>query len=379
VSVAEPAGAGLDVALEQTGPIPLAVDLRCPPGELLALVGPSGSGKTTVLRTIAGLYRPQRGHVRCGGRSWLDTGRGIDLPPQHRAVGLVFQDYALFPHLSVTGNVAAALGHLPREQRRERITRLLEQVNLDGLQARRPQTLSGGQQQRVAIARALARDPAVLLLDEPFSAVDQVTRHKLRRELAQLRASLQIPVVLVTHDLDEAAMLCDQMCILHRGESLQHGPPLEVMRRPHDVQVARLVDMPNVFDGEVCEQRSEPALTCVRWLGMVLEARAQPGFAPGQRVAWAIPSAAIILHRRDRPSRGERENPVDGFIERMVPMGESASVTLRIGGDAGPRLSLSVPMHVAERNRLAQGGAARVSLRADAIQIMPWEAAQGPD
>ena len=140
--------------------------------------------------------------MHCANQRWFDTATGICLSPQQRSVGLVFQDYALFPNLSVHGNVQAALGHLPKAQHASRINELLSLVNLSGLKHRRPQSLSGGQQQRVAIARALARDPAVLLLDEPFSAVDQVTRRKLREELAQLRGSLQIPVVLVTHDLE---------------------------------------------------------------------------------------------------------------------------------------------------------------------------------
>ena len=208
---------GLSVRLEQRAPIPLDAGLEVAAGELLALVGPSGSGKTTVLRCIAGLHRPAAGHVRCGDAAWFDAAAGIDLPPQARSVGLVFQNYALFPHLSALENVATALGHLPREARGARASALLDRVHLAGLEARRPAELSGGQQQRVAVARALAREPKVLLLDEPFSAVDQVTRRKLQRELAELRRGLAIPMILVTHDLEEAAMLADRLALLHHG------------------------------------------------------------------------------------------------------------------------------------------------------------------
>ena len=371
--MAEPApgGDGLEVVLAQPGPIPLDVTLACPAGELLALVGPSGSGKTTVLRTIAGLYRPREGRVRCGDQTWLDTGAGTALPPQRRRVGMVFQDYALFPHLDVRANVTAALGHLSRDRRRDRANALLEQVNLAGLEDRLPATLSGGQQQRVAIARALAREPQVLLLDEPFSAVDQVTRRKLRRELAALRSALRVPVVLVTHDLEEAAMLADRLCILHHGETLQSGAPLEVLSRPCSVQVARLVDLRNVYEGVVSRHEDDPPVTRLRWRGHELEARRQDRFEPGARVAWTIPGSAVILHRRDRPSRGERENPVAGTVESLVPLGENASVFLRVDGPQAPGITLTVPRHVAERNGLAPGVSARVSLRAEAIHLMP--------
>ncbi len=366
--MAEP---GLDVTLAQDAPIPLAVRLACAPGELLALVGPSGSGKTTVLRTIAGLYRPRDGHVRCNGETWLDTAAGVHRPAQQRRAGLVFQDYALFPHLTVLHNVTAALGHLPRARRRARAEALLDQVNLAGLEDRHPQTLSGGQQQRVAIARALAREPGVLLLDEPFSAVDQVTRRKLRRELAALRTALQAPVVLVTHDLEEAAMLADRLCILHHGETLQSGPPRDVLARPDSMQVARLVDLRNVFEGRVHDHDAAAGVTRIEWRGRLLEARHRPDLPAGAAVSWVIPSAAVILHRRDRPSRGERENPVAGVVESLVPLGENASLDLRVDGPSGESIALSVPLHVAERNALSVGADARVSLRADAIHLMP--------
>jgi molybdate transport system ATP-binding protein len=210
----EGSGAGLAVRLRQTRPIPLDVALACAPGELLALVGPSGSGKSTTLRAIAGLHRTKDGLVCCGGRTWLDTGNGIDLPPHRRSVGFVFQSYALFPHMTALGNVTAALGHRPAGERETRGRELLAQVRLAGLEARRPAELSGGQQQRVAVARALAREPSVLLLDEPFSAVDRSTRERLYRELVELRRGLAIPMVLVTHDLEEAALLADRLrCI----------------------------------------------------------------------------------------------------------------------------------------------------------------------
>jgi molybdate transport system ATP-binding protein len=235
--------AGLSLELRQTGPIPLAVALTCVPGEMLALVGPSGSGKTTVLRAIAGLYRPERGRVRCGGETWLDTAAGIALPPHHRRAGLVFQHYALFPHMTSLANVAAAMGHRPANEREAEARRLLELVHLDGLERRYPAELSGGQQQRVALARALARDPAVLLLDEPFSAVDRRVRRELHGELAAIRAGVRVPILLVTHDLDEAAGLADRLAVIDRGDILQVGVPGEVLARPASARVAEALDL----------------------------------------------------------------------------------------------------------------------------------------
>jgi len=234
---------GLNVRLGQSGPIPLAVDLACDTAELLALVGPSGSGKTTILRSIAGLYWPEEGQVSCGGTTWLDTSARLNVPPHRRRVGLVFQSYALFPHMTALGNVMAALVHRPKAEREEQARSLLSLVHLDGLEHRKPAALSGGQQQRVAVARALARDPAVLLLDEPFSAVDRRTRRHLQDELAALRASLRIPIVLVTHDLDEAAALADRLCVLDAGETLQTGCPADILAAPASARVRKVLDL----------------------------------------------------------------------------------------------------------------------------------------
>lgn len=368
---------GLSARFAQDAPIPLDAELHCAAGELLALVGPSGSGKSTILRTIAGLCRPRRGRVVCDGEIWLDTEKNLDLPPQGRPVGLVFQHYALFPHLTALDNVTIALASLPRAVRRERAKDLLELVHLGGLEERRPAELSGGQQQRVAVARALAREPRVLLMDEPFSAVDQVTRRKLQRELVQLRRSLNIPIVLVTHDLEEARMLADRLAILHRGTTLRCGPPQEILARPGDALVARLVGLTNLFEGVVREHRPESGFTIVEWSGRLLEARHDPAYGPGTRVTWVIPPENVILHRRDRPSRGERENPVSGVVDEFIPLGELTSATVLVDGASELPLSFMVPTHVARRNGVTSGVTVTVSLLAEGIHLMPAERGAG--
>ncbi|MFN4015570.1 MAG: molybdenum ABC transporter ATP-binding protein [Reyranella sp.] len=219
----------LDVMARADAPIPLDVSFRVEPGELMALVGHSGSGKSTILRTIAGLWRPSQARVRVNGTTWLDTDSKIALPPHERRVGIVFQSYALFPHMTAEANVAVAMDHLTGAARQVEAQRLLALVNLAGLEKRRPAELSGGQQQRVAVARALARQPQALLLDEPFSAVDRATRETLYGEIAALRAHLNMPVILVTHDMDEARMLADRMLVIEHGRMLRAGTAAEVM------------------------------------------------------------------------------------------------------------------------------------------------------
>ena len=226
----------LQVQLRQDGPIALDASLRCRAGELLALVGPSGAGKSTILRAIAGLTRVEHGQVSVDGECWQDSDSGVWLDSRRRQLGMMFQSYALFPHLSVIDNVAEAVHHLPRAERRQQAAATLAKVRLSGLEDRRPNQLSGGQQQRVALARALVRQPKVLLLDEPFSSVDQATRERLYEELAELRGSLQIPVVLVTHSMLEAQLLANRMVVLRKGRTLQEGTPTQVLSRPPRAQ-----------------------------------------------------------------------------------------------------------------------------------------------
>jgi molybdate transport system ATP-binding protein len=203
----------LSVMVRATAPIPLDATFRAEPGELLALVGHSGAGKTTLLRTIAGLWRPETARVAVDDDVWLDTRAGVNRPAHRRHVGMVFQNYALFPHMTAAENVSAAMPRGAPNARAE-AERLLDLVNMPGLADRKPAQLSGGQQQRVALARALARRPRALLLDEPFSAVDRATREGLYAEILSLREHLKMPVVVVTHDVDEAQLLADRKSVV---------------------------------------------------------------------------------------------------------------------------------------------------------------------
>jgi molybdate transport system ATP-binding protein len=357
---------GLAVRVTQKSPAPLDARLDCAPGEVLALTGPSGSGKTSLLRAIAGITRAE-GTIMCRGQCWRDSDRGVFIPARRRRIGFVFQDYALFPHLTAIANVAIAIDAGTPAEKARRAGDLLQRVNLGGLEARRPAQLSGGQKQRVAMARALAREPQALLLDEPFSAVDRATRERLYLELAALRRDLEMPVILVTHDLDEAAMLSDRMTLLHRGRTLQSGTPEELRTRPSSAEIAGLVGLRNVYEGRVREHRGDATL--VEWRGTLLQARPQPAFAAGQVVRFAVPPAFVVLHRRDRPSRGEHENPLVGVVADCLPLGDNTAVTFRT--QDGETVNFSVPTHVARRNALVPKAAAAVSLLAEGIHLMP--------
>ncbi len=203
--------------------------------ETLALVGPSGAGKTTVLRAIAGLADPDRGRIRLAERDWFDAGKRVSLPPEDRSVGLVFQDYALFPHLSVRKNVAFGARSGEAE-----VADLLERFRIAHLGEAKPPTLSGGERQRVALARALARRPGVLLLDEPLSALDAHTRAAIKVELQELLRELALPAILITHDFRDAAALADRAAAIVDGELRQVGTVESLASRPADAFVAAL-------------------------------------------------------------------------------------------------------------------------------------------
>jgi molybdate transport system ATP-binding protein len=373
--VTDPAAAagGLLVRLKQRAPIPLDVDLAVAPGEVLALVGPSGSGKSTTLRMIAGLEQVREGRIACGGSTWFDSAAGVKLPARARRVGIVFQSYALFPHLSALANVMEAMIDRPRRTRAAAARACLARVHLEGLEERRPAELSGGQQQRVAVARALARRPEALLLDEPFSAVDRMTRERLQRELAELRRELRMPVILVTHDLEEAARLSDRIAVMHRGRVLQTGAVAEVMTRPRSPAVARLVGIRNIFSARVLPVRTSAGGILLEWRGRRLETEIVQPFAAGSEVAWCIPSDSVVVHRRDRPSRGEHENPVFGRVVDAVRLGETTELAIAVEAEEAHPLHCTIPTHVARRNGIVAGVEIGASLKADAIQLMSRE------
>jgi len=357
------------VRLQQEGPVPLDVEFSCLPGEIFVLVGASGSGKTTTLRSIAGLYRPRSGKITCRGKTWYDTERQIHVPVQDRAAGMVFQNYALFPHLTTLENIGIALRATDRSRRDARLQQLVRTMQLQDLEQRYPHQLSGGQQQRVAMARALSRNPDILLLDEPFSALDQQIRRTLVRELVHLRSLIHIPIIHVTHNLNEARRIADKICIIHGGETLQTGPPDEVMARPLNAEVARLVGHDNVFTGKIHDHDPGAGKTLIEWEQYILETSYHGEFSRGEPVDWVIPSSQVYLFRLSRPQMEQRANSIEGKIIEYIELGEGSYVSFGISGSS-QILHMNISTHVARRDRIGPGSEIKVSLLPEYIHLM---------
>ena len=314
----------------------------------LALVGPSGAGKTSVLRVIAGLARPERGRVAYGDEVWLDTGRKVFKQPDERRVGLVFQQYALFPHLTVRENVAYA--------GRARVDELLERFHVAALADARPGELSGGEQQRVALARALAREPDVLLLDEPLSALDAHTKSAVRLELSELLRDLGLPVILVTHDFEDAAALADEVGVLVDGKLRQRATPAELVARPLDAFVASLTGA-NLLHGRA--RRVGGELTAVRLAGG--EELYSTDSADGE-VGVVVYPWDVSVARSHSPDSAL--NVIRGDVGSVVEVGNRVRVRI------GP-VTAEVTAASAERLELARGGAAFATFKATGTRLVP--------
>jgi molybdate transport system ATP-binding protein len=322
----------LAVTLRQHGPIPLEVGFTCGAGQVLAIFGPSGSGKTTVLRSIAGLYRPEHASIRSGSEVWTDTASESFAPAHRRAVGFVFQEYALFPHLTAVGNVITALGHRPRGERRSRAEQLLALVHLSGHLNRRPGALSGGERQRVALARALAREPAVLLLDEPFTAVDRTVRRHLQDEIDALRRTLDIPLILVTHDFDDVVRLATHLLILEQGRGVAWGPLPSLMSRPDLTWLRGAVGLGSLFDAVVTRSHPSRGLVELAFEGGTLLA-SEPSVSIGTKVRLRIPAREVILATRE-PAGLSLHNALSGTVSAIHtdPAVDHVIVQIAVGG-----------------------------------------------
>jgi molybdate transport system ATP-binding protein len=342
------------------GALELEVALRVRPGECLALAGPSGAGKTSILRIAAGLVRPAQGLVEANGETWLDTERGIDLPPEGRRCGYVFQEYALFPHLSAWQNVAYPLTGVPRTQRRERAHELLERFGMRELADARPRTLSGGERQRVALARALARRPAVLLLDEPLSALDARTRAGASRELAAVLREVDVPALLVTHDFAEAAQLGDRVGVIDAGRVVQQGTPSELAAAPRSAFVAD-------FTGAVVltgtARRGPEGLTKVELDGGGVVSSTDAGDGP---VAVSVYPWEIGIEPAGEPLHGSAQNRITAEVVSVTTVGNRVRVSL-----AGPQpIAAEITRDSAERLGLRAGARVSATWKATATRLV---------
>jgi len=357
--------AGLRVRMRRAAPFVLDVEFEAPAGAITALFGPSGSGKTTVLRTIAGLQPMDEARVSSGQSVWTDTAAHTWLPAHRRPVGFVFQDYALFPHLTVRQQLELALGHRPPEQRPGRVASLLQLVQLDGLADRRPAALSGGQQQRAALARALARDPAVLLLDEPFAAVDWALRESLRRELVSLQRALSLTVVLVTHDFEDVAKLASHLVVLERGAVTAAGTVEALTARNAVPGIAGWREPAVAFDARVMAHWAERQLTVIAAGDLQLEVPtiAAPIGAP---VRIQLGAREVILASR-RPEGLSLHNVIEARVVAVEPAAHEALRLVHLEVGATRLLSL-VTADAARSLHLEPGAPVLALIKAVAVE-----------
>jgi molybdate transport system ATP-binding protein len=370
----------IEVALQKELP-GFTLDVAWAAGdEVVTLFGPSGAGKSLTLQCLAGLTRPDAGRVVVNGRVFDDAASEIHLSPQARHLGYVFQGYALFPHLTVAENVAFGLRGRPGAERRRRTTEVLAQLGLGDLAGRFPRELSGGQQQRVALGRAIAPDPAVLLLDEPLSALDAPLRRQLRAELRALIVGLRRTVVLVTHDLGEAYQLGDRLVLYEAGRVVQAGPKAEVLGRPESERVARLIGLRNVVRGTVV--KTAPDRIEITWRGHTVEAVNSPTVpfqaSPGTSVAFVVRPEHVRLIRKDRvgPDPAHHMNRLRGTIVESIDHGTSWTLLFRIAAPGPPSqgaydLEVEVPRLVHEILELDRDHRWQLSIHRGSIHVLP--------
>ena len=330
-----------------------------------ALIGPSGCGKTTFLRCLAGLILPDRGIMTFGTETWFDHQRGISISPQKRGIGFLFQDYALFPHLTVVENIGFGLKSLSEMERRQRVSKVLQLFDLIGLERQYPRQLSGGQQQRVALARVLGRRPRLLLLDEPLSALDPVLRDSLRTELRQMLADFDTPVILVTHDRVEAISLADRVAVMNSGSIQQIGTVHDIFSRPKNDVLARLVGIETVVDGEIVEVHEGLATAQVNGVRLLAVAPS----TTERMVHICIKGEDVALSKGITGPTSTRNH----FPARIVSL-TSEGPLIRVGLNAGFELTALITRPASDELHLQVGDTVTAMVKAPAIHLIPRSA-----
>jgi iron(III) transport system ATP-binding protein len=315
------------------------ISLGIDSGKLITLLGPSGCGKTTTLRCLAGLERPQSGRIVIGNRTVFDSEKRIFVPASDRGIGMVFQSYAIWPHMTVFENVAFPL-RVSRAKKysaaeiRERVSRMLDMVQLGALARRAATQLSGGQQQRLAFARGLVHEPAILLLDEPLSNLDAKLREQMRLELKRLQRSLNITTVYVTHDQSEALALSDEIAVFDSGRVIQRGTPQQIYRQPNSPFVADFVGSANFLAGTA--RATEAGLTQVETAHGIMRCRFAEPIAAGAKTLVTARPEDILLFAAAPP---DGLNVLKGRISNRVFLGEVVDYIIDLGdGELHARL-----------------------------------------
>ena len=351
-------------ATKSLGSLDLDVSLELADGECLALTGPSGAGKTTILRIVAGLTAPETGQVACGEDLWFDSNSDICVAPELRGCGYVFQDYALFGHLNAWQNVAYPLKRMRRSQRRGHALELLDRFGMAALADARPATLSGGERQRVGLARALALQPRVLLLDEPLSALDARTRASATRELAAVLRESEIPMLLVTHDFGQAALLADRVAVIDAGRVIQEGLASDLAARPASSFVADLTGAVVLSGYARC---GPDGLTSVDLDAGGVVVSTDEGAGP---VAVSVFPWEISLEPGGRGSAAamtSARNHIEATVDSVTQIGSR----VRVGLSAGQPLVAEVTPAAVVDLGLAPGVAVAATWKAAATRVVP--------
>lgn len=327
-----------------------------------ALIGPSGCGKTTMLKCLAGLIRPDQGIITFRGEVWFDEKGRISKSPQQRDIGFLFQDYALFPHLNVYENIGYGLLRLPEIEQRRRVTEILTQFDLKGLERRFPHQLSGGQMQRVALGRVLARRPRLLLLDEPLSSLDSNLRDQLRMQLRQMLSEFKTPVILVTHDRVEAISLADRVAVMHAGTIQQIGSVEDVFTRPRNAVLARFVGVETIAPGEIIGSHDGLATVQVDKVRLL----AIDPSIPARFVHVCIKGEDVAL-RKGAVGATSIRNHLTATIKTLTSEGP----LVRVGLDCGFDLTALITRPSCEELNLFVGDTVTAMLKVPAIHLIP--------
>ncbi len=336
-------------------------------GAFFTLLGPSGCGKSTTLRCIAGLERPDDGDIILEDAVLVSSSQGMWTPPHKRPMGMVFQSYAIWPHMNVFENVAFPLKQGPQKfsgaETRERVMRALALVHLDELEKRPAPQLSGGQQQRLALARALVNEPKALLLDEPLSNLDAKLREEMRNELKQLTSSLGITTLFVTHDQLEALTLSDQVAVMDSGRLVQYGPPREIYEAPRNRFAAEFIGSANFFEGTVTDAVETGGVTGVETEHGVLRCTAAEALPQGARVAVAVRPENVTLHA-GAPPEADGLNVLSGTVRSVVYLGNTLDCQVEVGAAL-----VKADVHPGEE--MDEGAPVALSFKVSASRVVP--------
>ncbi|KAB2954222.1 ABC transporter ATP-binding protein [Heliorestis acidaminivorans] len=308
----------------------LELQFEIPQGAVLGLFGPSGCGKSITLRCLAGLLEPDQGFIKVGEQTFFDNKQKIFVPARKRKIGFLFQNYALFPHLTVEKNITFGLKDLPKEEQKKKAHSILTKMRLVGFENRYPFQLSGGQQQRVALARTLVTDPSLLLLDEPFSALDSQVKSKLEKEVIELKNAYSGTMILVSHSLEEAYRLCSHIAVMENGRILQFGSRDEIVHQPVNRTVARFVGTKNIFDGSIIARNQDYATLRLRSYPIDLKVP-NPNFDNTKVSAGIRPSKIRLFNANDGELK-QRENTLQAKIVQNIiePDGQKLFLKLDI-------------------------------------------------